>query len=118
MSIRSCSIVLLVLVGLQVLAAGQNQPSQEPTADSPTTRSAPAPALTGIATMDAEAAGQADEDVPQIPALLGGQGTSLALITEMERSNYLRFGVNVGGGYDDNARLTPIGEIGNETLTV
>ena len=118
MSIPYSLTVVLVLVGLQMLAAGQNQPSQEPAPDSTTTRSAPAPALTGIVGIDTEPAGQTSEELPQIPGLLGGQGTSLSLPGEMERSNYLNIGVNVSAGYDDNALLTPSQQVGNTTFSV
>ena len=117
MSISYSSILLLVLIGLQLLAVGQNQPPQQP-GDSGTTRSAPAPALRGIAGMDTESEQQTGQDLPQIPALFGGQGTSLALPRELERSNYLRAGINVSAGYDDNALLAPSGQIGNTTYSV
>ena len=112
---RFCSIIVLLVVGFQMFARGQNQ---EPNADFGTAGSVPVPARSGIAGLDAEPGGQANEEPPQIPALLGGQGTSLALTTEMERSNYLTFGMNVSTGYDDNALLTPSGQVGNTTFSV
>jgi hypothetical protein len=57
-------------------------------------------------------------DVPPIPAILGGAGNSLAFTSEMERSNYLRGGINVGAAYDDNALLTSTGQVTNTTYSV
>jgi hypothetical protein len=115
MSIRNSSILGLVLVGLQVLSAAQNPPAQ--TGD--TERSAPAPALTGLAGIDAPTAeGDASDALPQIPSLLGGRGTSLAFPSEQGRSNYLRGGVNVGAAYDDNALLAPSDGVGNAAYSV
>jgi hypothetical protein len=45
------------------------------------------------------------DDLPQIPTVLGGTGISSAFVSELERSNYLRGGVNVGAVYDSNALL-------------
>jgi len=120
MSIGYCSILGLLLIGLQTFVMGQDQSAQQPADDSSTTRSAPAPApaLYGIMGLDTESEGQAGEDLPQIPVFLGGQGTPLAFTTEMERSNYLRGGINVSEGYNDNALLTPAGQGGNTTFSV
>ena len=101
-------------------AAGQN-----PTAQNPTVQ-------TGVRTRGVRSTGTgtfgigvgdviADEpieDVPQIPALLGGPGSSLAFRSEMERSNYLSGGVNVGAAYDDNALLGSGEQVGNATFSI
>jgi hypothetical protein len=55
--------------------------------------------------MESEGGEETSNDLPQIPTLLGGVGPSTAFLTEMERSNYLRGGVNVGATYDDNPLL-------------
>jgi hypothetical protein len=115
MSIRNCSIIGLVLVGMQILSAAQNPPAQ--TRD--TERSAPAPALSGLAGIDTPAAeDDTSSGLPQIPSLLGGRGASMAFQSESERSNYLRGGLNVGAAYDDNALLTTGNGAGNMTYTV
>ncbi|MGA9529589.1 MAG: hypothetical protein WBS24_15850 [Terriglobales bacterium] len=73
---------------------------------------APAAALTGFAGLEGGGTDTALE-LPQIPSLLGGRGMSLAFPAELERSNYLRGGVNVGAAYDDNPLLMPSGTIPN-----
>jgi hypothetical protein len=115
MSIRRCLILGCVVAGLQVLLVGQNPapqnpPAQSPGGDSASDRTAPAAALSALAGMQPEDAGDTNSELPQIPALLGGKGTSSAFLPELQRSNYLRGGVNVGATYDDNALLLPNGE--------
>src|SRR5208282_2882911 len=56
--------------------------------------------------------------LPLIPGLLGGVGISPTLLSEMERSNYLRGGVNVGATYDDNPLLLSSGEVGNASVSI
>jgi hypothetical protein len=56
--------------------------------------------------------------LPQIPALLGGIGISPALLSEMERSNYLRAGLNVGATYDDNPLLLSAGAVGEASVSI
>jgi len=118
MSMRCCSILVLALVGLPMLAVGQNAPAQSTGDESNTTRSIPAGALTGIVGLDTPSESESGEDLPHIPAMLGGEGASLAFRSEMERSNYLKGGVNIGAAYDDNAFLTPGGQVGNATFSV
>ena len=119
MSISRYSILVLVLIGLPMLAVGQNPPAQNNSGDgSSTTRSIPAAPLSGIVGVDAQIEDQSGEDLPSIPAMLGGPSSSLAFVSEMERSNYLRGGVNVGVGYTDNALLSPSGQVGNASYTV
>lgn len=110
---------LTCLPGL-LLAQSQttDQTMQQPTEDTDTTRSTPAPALSGIAGMETELGGPSDMGMPQLPSFLGGSGARLILATEMERSNYLRAGVNVSEGYNDNAFLTPTDQVGNATFSV
>ncbi len=111
MSIRRCLILGWMVAGLQVLSAGQNPPAQSPADDGASARTAPAAALSAIAGMEPESgADDASTDLPQIPALLGGKRTSSAFLSELERSNYLRGGVNVGATYDDNPLLLSSGE--------
>ena len=123
MSIRRCLILGWMVAGLQVLSAGQNPPPQNPPAQSPgddgTVRTAPAAALSAIAGMQSEGGTEdASSDLPRIPALLGGTGISSAFISELERSNYLRGGVNVGAVYDDNPLLLSSGVESNTSETI
>jgi hypothetical protein len=115
MSMRSFSMLVLVLAGSEIIAPAQNPPTQ--TADE--SRSTPAPALSGVMGIDSSAP---EEDtssaLPQIPALLGGPGMSLAFSSEQDRSNYLRGGLNVGATYDDNALLVSTEAVGNTTFSV
>ena len=118
MSIRDHLIFLLVLIGLPILVLGQNPPAQSTDNGAGTTRSVPAGALSGIVGVDTQPEAESNEDLPQIPAMLGGRGSSLAFPSEMERSNYLRAGINVGAGYDDNALLGSGSQVGNTTFSV
>src|SRR6266849_7959134 len=110
MSIRRLFVLGWMAAGLQVLSAAQTPTPQSPPAQSPggdAARTAPAAPLSGLAGMQIEdSAEDASTDVPPIPAVLGGRGMSLAFLSELERSNYLRGGVNVGAAYDDNPQLT------------
>jgi hypothetical protein len=118
MSLRWCSVAVLVLVGLQISTAGQNPGTPNPNEASGVTRSAPAGALSGIMGVDTQSEGESREDLPQIPSMLGGPGSSLAFLSEMQRTNYLRGGVNLGAAYDGNALLAPSGQVGNMTYSV
>lgn len=119
MGIPGCSIVVLVVMGLQALALGQNPPTQNPGAESDATRSVPAAAVSsGIIGLDTESEEGTTDNLPHIPAMLGGRGTSLTFLSEMKRSNYLSGGINIGAGYDDNAGLAPSGGVGNTTFSV
>jgi hypothetical protein len=115
-------IVGCMVAALQVLSAGQNPSSQNPPAQSPgddSSRTVPVAALSAIAGMRGDE-GTADTSgsLPQIPALLGGTGISSAFISEMERSNYLRGGVNVGAVYDSNPLLLSSGEVSNTSESI
>ena len=124
MSIRPCLILVWMVAGLQVLSAGQNPAPQNPPAPSPSdnsesSRTAPAAALSALAGMQPEGGAEdTNEDLPQIPALLGGKGISSAFGSELERSNYLRGGVNVGAAYDDNPLLVSSGAVGNTSVSI
>src|SRR5580698_2837104 len=115
-SIRQSLVLGGIVVGLQILSAAQstatqNPPAQNPGSDDASTRTAPAAALSGIVGMEGDSdAGDTSSTLPQIPGLLGGVGISPAFLSEMERSNYLRAGVNVGATYDDNPLLLTTGE--------
>ncbi len=113
--LRQCLILGSVVAGLQILTVAQNPPSSSPPTRSPgsddtSDRTAPAAPLSGIAGIqgekDAADSDDASNDIPRIPALLGGAGISSAFVSELQRSNYLRGGVNVGGAYDSNALLS------------
>ena len=100
----------LMVAGIQVLLLGQSSNSQTapaPSAGQESARVAPATALTAIAGMQIEGDGEegTSSDLPQIPALLGGKGFATAFLSELQRSNYLRGGVNIGATYDDNPLL-------------
>jgi len=119
MNIRNCSILGLICMGLPLFARAQA--ASAPTASystSSTERSVPAPALSAVAGIDTGVSDETDGDLPLIPASLGGRGASLAFPSEMERSNYLRAGLNVGAAYDDNALLAPSGAQGNTSTTI
>jgi hypothetical protein len=113
-----------MVAGLQSLSAGQNPapqnaPAQSPGDNSDSGRTAPAAALSAIAGMQAEGGPEdTNADLPQIPALLGGKGTSSAFLSELERSNYLRGGLNVGATYDDNPLLVSNGAESNTSETI
>jgi hypothetical protein len=105
------------MAGLQVLAAGQDSTPQTPPSQSSTDsggvsgRTAPAAAVSGIAGMQVEGGTEVTSDtLPQIPSFVGGEGITSAVLSEMQRSNYLRAGLNVGGTYDDNPLLLSNGE--------
>ncbi len=126
MSLRDCSIFTLVMISLQVVTLGQNQPAQTaPAQDQGTpqqgddaSRSTPAPALTGLVGIDSSIPQEdSSSGLPAIPSLLGGPQLSLELGAETERSNYLRGGLNVGAAYDSNAFLTPNDAKGNTTFS-
>jgi hypothetical protein len=111
-----------MMAGLQVFSVSQEQPVQNPPTESPgdssgSQRTAPAPALSGIAGM--QTGGDTDDssdDLPVIPSLLGGQGTST--LSALKRSNYLNGGVNVTGAYDDNPLLVSSGATGNPSVSI
>jgi len=110
----------LALAGLAIVAEAQNAPAQ--TTDNLETnnnRWVPAPALSGLAGMGGDvAADDIGGDVPQIPALLGGRGPSLAFQSELARTNYLRGGLSVGASYDDNPLLLTTGAESNTGYSV
>jgi hypothetical protein len=123
MSIRHCLILGWMVAALQILSAGQDQPSPNPPAQSPsddgTVRTAPAPALSAIAGMESESSIEdTNNDLPRIPALLGGRGTPETFLHELERSNYLRGGVNVSATYDDNPLLVSSGATSLRSVSI
>jgi hypothetical protein len=132
MKMRIHSILFgVVLAAWPVLSAGQaqnppaeNAPAQNaPLQDSVQNavdagaRTPPAAALSARAGMQ-EDAGDTYSTLPVIPALLGGVGISPALLTDLERANYLRAGINVGATYDDNALLLSSGGSANTSETI
>ena len=109
--LRSTMLVIVLLEGQFVL--GQDTPSQ-----GDDSRPTPAPALSGIMGVDSAVPEEdTSSQLPQIPAVLGGPRNTLAFTSEMERSNYLRGGINVGGTYDDNSLLTPTNAQTNTTYS-
>jgi hypothetical protein len=116
-------ILVGMVAGLQIIAAGQssspqNMPSQAPGNDDTGTRMAPAGALSALAGMQPEGAEDTSSNLPQIPSFLGGTGISSAFLPELERSNYLRGGVNVGAAYDDNPQLVSDGATSNTSVSI
>jgi hypothetical protein len=116
-------ILVGMVAGLQIIAAGQssspqNMPSQAPGNDDTGTRTAPAGALSALAGMQPEGAEDTSSNLPQIPSFLGGTGISSAFLPELERSNYLRGGVNVGAAYDDNPQLVSDGATSNTSVSI
>ncbi len=110
-------LILIVLVGLRTLSVGQNVPAS--TANSTEARPTPAPALSSPLGMDSQGTQEdSSSDLPRIPAILGGPRTTLDFTSEMERSNCLRAGLNVGAAYDDNALLSDSNGVGNTTFSV
>lgn len=125
MSIRRYLVLGWMIAGLQFFSAGQNPPAQNPPAQSPGsgdtgTSTAPAAALSSLAGLQPEGATGEDTNssLPQIPALLGGAGISTVFLSELEKSNYLHGGVNVGATYDDNALLVSTGQRSNTSETI
>src|SRR3984893_2944496 len=124
MSMRRWLILVLVGGGMQLFAIGQNPPSQNPPGQnsgegSGSERTAPAPALTGIVGMQSEGeAEDASSTLPQIPSFLGGEGINTTVLSKMDRSNYLRGGVNVGAVCDDNPLLVSIGQTSNTSESI
>lgn len=120
MSIRYGSIIVMLICGGISLAGAQTQTDTQQSSSNGTsnTRSAPAGAVSSMIGVDNQTEDQSSQDLPGIPSMLGGQAPSLAFQSEMERSNYLRGGINVGAGYDDNALLAPSGGVGNTTYSV
>jgi hypothetical protein len=121
-NIRRGLILGWLVAGLQVLSAGQNPVPQNTPVQSPSdneSRQAPAAALSAIAGMQLEGGTEdASSDLPRIPALLGGAGISSAFLSELERSNYLRAGVNVGTAYDDNPFLASNDATSNTSVSI
>jgi hypothetical protein len=113
-----------MIAGLQVFSSGQNPtaenpPAQNPGSDTASGRTAPAAALSAVAGMQPEGGTEdTGSTLPQIPGLLGGVGISPAFLSEMEKSNYLRGGVNVGATYDDNPLLLSSGPVGNASVSI
>lgn len=119
MSIYRYLILSLALAGLAMVTEAQNPPLQTTNNSGSSNRSVPQPALSGLAEIGADVAGDGTaSDMPQIPAMLGGKGASLAFQSELGRSNYLRAGLNVGTAYDDNALLGTNGAVGNASYSV
>jgi hypothetical protein len=125
MSIRRCWILVWAVATLQVLGMAQDQPqipqssTTQNSSDDGSVRTAPAPALSAIAGMQEESGTEdTSGDLPPIPSLLGGPGISTAFQSELQRSNYLRGGINVSATYDDNPLLSSNGGESNTSETI
>jgi len=119
MSLRRVLILGCLVAGLHLFSAGQNPAPQTQDASADSARTAPAAALSAMAGMQGEDyATDTSSDLPNIPALLGGAGISSAFIPELERSNYLRGGVNVGAVYDSNPLLRSSGTESNTSESI
>ena len=109
----------MIAASLSVPLAGQNPSPQTSGGGDDSARTAPAPALSGIVGMQGEGdAGDTVSNLPPIPGFLGGIGISPAFTSEMEKSNYLRGGVNVGGVYDSNPLLVSSGAESNTSESI
>jgi hypothetical protein len=123
-SIGKTLILGWMIAGLQVFSSGQNPtaenpPAQNPGSDTASGRTVPAAALSAVAGMQPEGGPEdTGSTLPQIPGLLGGVGISPAFLSEMEKSNYLRGGVNVGATYDTNPLLLSSGPVGNASVSI
>jgi hypothetical protein len=121
MKIRSYSILALwFCLTPPLLAAQQSSGAPDAAASaSSDAKSVPVAPVTGVTAWNpGETAEDTSLDLPQLPTLLGGRETSLAFTSELERSNYLRGGVNVGAAYDDNALLAPSAPLSNTSFSV
>jgi hypothetical protein len=98
---RNLAVLFVLASGLQVLAQDQTPPKQQ----------------SMVQDNGAQPAIEDDQRAPA-PALLGGDGNSLQFSSELERSNYLRGGVQLGATYDDNAASTPSGHISDFSYSV
>lgn len=99
-------------------AAAQPDSAQQTSVDT-NSRTAPAAALSSLAGMQEEgASSDTASTLPAIPSLLGGTGISGTFLTELQRSNYLRGGFNVGASYDSNALLAASNPIGNTSESI
>jgi hypothetical protein len=93
------------------LAQTQNQQTQ-PDAGLPSGEgAAPAAALSGAYLMPGAEGGESESywtlrSRPALPGIVGGYGSSLAFLSEMERSNYIRGGLTLQTTYDSNALLS------------
>jgi hypothetical protein len=122
MKLGRCLIFGMLLAALPGGAWGQEQASQPgQSSGSEAGHSVPEPALSSIAGMQ-EGGGVETEDtsgeLPRLPAIAGGKGMSTAFLSELEKSNYLRAGVNVGGTYDDNPLLLASGTASNTSESI
>jgi hypothetical protein len=122
LTIGQCLALGWIAVWLQIPVAAQNQPSQDPPAqgsgDDSSGRTAPAPPLSGIVGWGESEGGESANDLPHIPAMLGGSINSTGFLSELNRANYLRAGINVSSTYDDNALLTPTDPTGNASVSI
>jgi hypothetical protein len=108
------------VAGVQFLSMGQNLP-RDPAAQGSVdgAGTAPAAALSSVVGLQGDGSfADTSSSLPQIPGLLGGIGISAAFLPEIERSNYLRGGLNVGAGYDDNPLLLSGGAVGNASVSI
>ena len=114
-----------MVAALQALSMAQDQPqnpqgsTSQAFSNDGSVRTAPAPALSAVAGMQGESGTEdTNSDLPPIPSLLGGPGISTAFQSELQRSNYLRGGINVSALYDDNPLLLSTGVESNTSETI
>lgn len=96
-------VIGLVVFGVISLAGAQEQTASNPSA----------PAQSG----NEEATAVSEQRAPA-PAFLSGGAGSTDFAPELERSNYLRGGVTVGGTYDDNASSSATNRIDDISYSV
>jgi len=114
-----------MVAALQALSMAQDQPqnpqgsTSQVLSNDGSVRTAPVPALSAVAGMQEESGTEdTNSDLPPIPSLLGGPGISTAFQSELQRSNYLRGGINVSAVYDDNPLLLSTGVESNTSETI
>ncbi len=120
MTIRIDWTVGWVVAALTALAAGQSQPAPNPPLQSSVNvgTTAPAAALSTAVGIENGSGEDTSNTLPQIPSVLGGIGISPALLSELEKSNYLRGGFNLSTAYDTNPLLASSGAAGDASVSI
>jgi len=119
---RSRILALALAVALGALAAaaqaasGQNASGQNTDAQAPSGVQPQSP-VSSSSPAGSEPEPSAEQNAP-VPVLIDGAITSLALSSELERTNYLSGGVGVGATYDDNILSATSGSTGGFSFSL